>query len=126
VSRSYKISENQGRTAANNDSNFLKEFERMPGPVQAIAYSADGSMIGVGSVGGDARLFNAKDAKRIAALKGHDGAIFAIAFSPATNQVVTGGYEGRLRVFETTKGELLKTFVPVPLKGVPVRQQAAK
>jgi len=126
VSRTYKISENQGRTAANNDSNFLKEFERMPGPVQAIAYSQDGSTICVGSVGGEARVFNAKDGKRIAALKGHEGAIFAVAYHPTTNWVVTGGYEGTLRVFETGKGSLVRSFIPVPVKPAQMRQQAAK
>jgi WD40 repeat protein len=124
VSRTYKIGENQGRTAANNDSNLLKEFERMPGPIQAIAYSADGATICVGSVGGDARVFNTQDKKRIASLKGHEGAIFAIAYHPKTNQVVTGGYDGKLRVFDPAKGDLLNSFVPVPLKaGV---QQAAR
>jgi hypothetical protein len=40
--------------------------------------------------------------------------------------MVTGGYEGKLRVFETAKGELLNTFVPVPLKASAPQQQAAK
>ena len=35
-------------------------------------------------------------------------------------------YEGKLRVFETGKGEPLRSFVPVPIKGAPVQQQAAK
>jgi WD40 repeat protein len=126
TTRSYKIADNQGRTAANADVNLVKEFERMPGPVQAIAYSPDGKMICVGSVGGEARIFNSDDKKRVAVLKGHEGAIFAIAWHPTTNQVVTGGYEGKLRVFETTKGEMLKAFVPVPLKANIPQQQAAK
>jgi WD40 repeat protein len=126
VSRAYKIAENQGRTAANNDVNLVKEFERMPGPVQAIAYSPDGTTLCVGSVGGEARLFNSKDGKRVATLKGHEGAIFAIAHHPTTNQVVTGGYEGKVRLFDTAKGELLKTFVPVPIRVAPVQQQAAR
>jgi len=125
VSRTYKIGENQGRTAANNDSNFQKEFERMPGPVQAIAYSPDGTNICVGSIGGEARIFNTSDKKRVATLKGHEGAIFAIAYQPGTNQVVTGGFDGKLRVFETKKGEMVRSFVPVPLKPGAV-QQAAK
>ena len=126
VSRIYKIGENQGRTAANNDSNFQKEFERMPGPVQAIAYSPDGAAICVGGVGGEARVFNTGDKKRIATLKGHEGAIFAVAWQPGTNQVVTGGFDGKLRVFETAKGELLRSFLPVPLKAAAPQQQAAK
>ena len=36
------------------------------------------------------------------------------------------GYDGKLRVFETTKGEQVKSFVPVPLTAAPAQQQAAK
>jgi WD40 repeat protein/mono/diheme cytochrome c family protein len=125
VTRIYKIAENQGRTAANNDSNIAKEFDRMPGAVQAIAYAPDGKTICVGSMGGEARIYNTDDRKRVASLKGHEGAIFAIAYHPTTNQVVTGGYDGRLRVFETAKGELVRSFVPVPLRAPPTVQQAA-
>jgi WD40 repeat protein len=126
VSRTYKISDNQGRTAGNNDSNLQKEFERMPGPVQAIAYAPDGKTICVGSIGGEARVFNTDDKKRVATLKGHDGAIFAIAFHPGTNWVVTGGYEGKLRVFETAKGREVRSFIPVPISATKPQQQAAK
>ncbi len=125
VSRTYKISDNQGRTAANNDSNFLKEFDRLPGPVQAIAYSADGKTIAVGGVGGEVRLFDATEKKRVATLKGHEGAVFAVAFNPSTNQIATAGFEGKVRIFETTKGELVKEFIPVPLKAAPPMQKAA-
>jgi WD40 repeat protein len=128
MTRIYKMADNQGRTAANNDVNLQKEFERMPGPVQAIAYSPDGTNLCVGSVGGhggEVRVFNVSDRKRVATLKGHDGAVFAIAYHPMTNQLVTGGFEGKLRAFETTKGELVRSFVPMPLKAAVV-QQAAK
>jgi len=125
-SRTYKISDNQGRTAANTDSNFLKEFERMPGPVQAIAFAPDGKSVCVGSVGGEARVFNTEDKKRLATLKGHEGAIFAIAYHPATNWIVTGGYEGKLRVFQATNGEPVRAFIPAPLSGPGPQQQAAK
>ena len=126
ISRTYKISDNQNRSAANTDSNFLKEFERMPGPVQAIAFSPDGKTICVGSVGGEARVFNAEDKKKVATLKGHEGAIFAIAYQPGTNWIVTGGYDGKLRVFETAKGEMVRSFIPVPIAATKEQQQAAK
>jgi len=125
ITRTYKMAENQGRTAANNDSNLRAEFERMPGPVQAIAYSPDGTNICVGSIGGEARVHNTSDKKRKATLKGHDGAIFAVAWHPATNQVVTGGFDGKVRVFDAAKGDLVRAFVPAPLKPANV-QQAAK
>jgi WD40 repeat protein len=125
ITRTYKMAENQGRTAANNDVNLQKEFERMPGPVQAIAYSPSGTNICIGGIGGEARVYNTADKKRVATLKGHEGAIFAIAWHPTTDQVVTGGFDGKLRVFDTAKGEPGRTFVPAPIQSRMV-QQAAK
>lgn len=116
LTRIYKISENQGRTAANNDVNLRKEFERLPGPVHAVAYSPDGKLLAIGGAGPEVRLHNSSDAKRVATLKGHEGAVFALAFHPRTNHIVTGGFDGQLRVYETEKGELIRKFSPVPLK----------
>jgi hypothetical protein len=121
--RIYKISDNQGRTAANNDVNMVKDFGRLPGPAQAIAFSPDGSAIAVGGAGDEVRLFNAKDGKRVTALKGHSGAIFSLAFHPQGQHIATGGFDGSVRIYDATKGELLRAFVPVPLK---VSQTAAK
>lgn len=124
--RIYKISDNQGRTAANNDVNLVRAFEKLPGPVHAIAYSPDGQAIAVGGVGGEVRLFNTSDGKRIATLKGHEGAIFAVAFHPEQKQIVTGGFDGKVRIFETTNGDLVKEFVPVPLKAKTPVQASSK
>ena len=117
VARTYKISDNQGRTAANNDVNLRKAFERLPGPVHAVAYSRDGKLLAIGGAASEVRLHDAADGKRSATLKGHEGAIFALAFHPSTNTVVTGGFDGKVRIYETEKGELQHAFVPVPLKG---------
>lgn len=117
VARTYRISDNQGRTAANNDVNLRKAFERLPGPVHAIAYSPDGKLLAVGGAGPEVRIHDASEGKRLTTLKGHEGAIFAIAFNPSTNQIVTGGFDGQLRIYDTAKGELQHAFVPVPLKG---------
>jgi WD40 repeat protein len=124
ISRTYKISDNQGRTAANNDVNLRKEFERLPGPVHAVAYNADGSLLAVGGAGPEVRVFNSADAKRVATLKGHSGAIFALAFNTQTNLLATGGFDGTIRVYETPKGDLVRSFVPVPLKPAAVQQAA--
>ncbi|HMC27417.1 MAG TPA: c-type cytochrome domain-containing protein, partial [Verrucomicrobiae bacterium] len=75
--RIYKIAENQGRTAANNDVNLVKELERLPGPIHAISFSPDGNTLAVGGVNGELRLYSATDGKRTATLKGQEGAVFA-------------------------------------------------
>ncbi len=119
ISRIYKISENQGRTAANNDVNVIKEYERLGGPVQAIAWSPNGTNIAVGGAAPEVRVFTAgKDGKRVATLKGHEGAIFAIAFHPTTNWLATGGFDGTVRLYDyaAKSNELVRAFVPVPIK----------
>ena len=129
IARIYKISENQGRTAANNDVNLIKEYERLGGPVQAIAWAPNGTNIAVAGASPEVRVYTAgKDGKRVATLKGHDGAIFALAFSSATNWLATGGFDGQVRIYDYTAktNELVRAFFPVPIKGSTVAQAAAK
>ena len=111
-----KISENQGRTAANNDVNLVREFERQPGPICSIAYSQDGGSIAVGNVDGEVRIYKTSDGKRVATLNENKGAVFALKFHPTKNQLVTGGYDGKVRIFEMPEGKLLTAFNPVPIK----------
>jgi len=116
VARIYKISDNQGRTAANNDVNLVREFERQPGPVCSIAYSPDGTSIAVGNMNGEVRIYKTGDGSRLATLKENKGAVFALKFHPTKNQLVTGGYDGKVRIFEMPEGKLLTAFNPVPIQ----------
>jgi len=128
VSRIYKIAENQGRTAANNDVNIIKEYERLGGPVQAIAWSPNATNIAVAGASPEVRVYTAgKDGKRVATLKGHEGAIFALSFSPTTNWIATGGFDGQVRIYDyaAKSNELVRAFIPVPIKAAAV-QTASK
>jgi WD40 repeat protein len=114
--RLYKISDNQQRTAGRNDTNLVKAFERQPGPASAVAFSPDGALVAVGSVG-EVRVYeNNKDAKRVATLSGHQGPVFAIAFKPDGSQIATGGFDGKVRLFDAKTGNLVKEFAPVPIE----------
>ena len=124
VSRIYKIADNQGRTAANNDVNVIKEYERLGGPVQAIAWSPNATNIAVGGASPEVRVYTAgKDGKRVATLKGHEGAIFTVAFHPTTNWLATGGFDGQVRIYDyaAKSNELVRAFVPVPIKNTAVQ-----
>ena len=119
VSRIYRVAENQGRTAANNDVNLIKEYERLGGPVQAIAWSPDAKHIAVGGAAAEVRLYTAgKDGRRVATLQGHEGAVFSVAFSPTTNWLAVGGFDGTLRLYDyaAPSNQLVRSFFPVPLK----------
>lgn len=113
--RIYRISENQGRTAANNDVNLIREFERQPGPICAIAYSPDGGTIAVGNMNGEVRVYKTSDGSKVATLKENRGAVFALKFHPTRNQLLTAGFDGQVRVFDLPEGKLVTTFLPVPI-----------
>ena len=51
--RTYRIKENQERTAGNNDVNLVRDYERQPGTVHAVAWSPDGSLLAAGGSGGE-------------------------------------------------------------------------
>ena len=64
---------------------------------------------------GEVRVYKT-DGTRTATLKGHDGAVFSLAFHPKKSWLYTAGFEGKVRVFDITDGKLLNTFVPAPVK----------
>lgn len=115
--RIYRTKENQERTAGNNDVNLVREFERQPGPVQAVAFSPDGSLLAVGGQGGEVRVYKTADGARVATLGGHTGAVFALTFSTDGRRLFSGGFDGLIRVFDPTNGHLDAVFIPVPLSG---------
>jgi WD40 repeat protein len=126
--RIYRISENQGRTAANNDVNLIKEYERLGGPAQAVAWAQNGTNIAVAGASPEVRVYTAgKEGKKVATLKGHEGAVFSVAFHPTTNWIATGGFDGQLRIYDylAKSNQLLRAFVPVPIQSGQV-QTAAK
>lgn len=115
--RIHKMEPRGGRLAEGDDkeNSFVRECERMPGAVHGLAWSADGALIGAACAIGEVSLFKAADGKRAAILKGRVGPAFAVAFSPDNARVATGGYDGRIQLFETTKGEPIRAFDAVPL-----------
>ena len=56
-----------------------------------------------------------EDGEQLVTLKGNGIAVFALAFHPNGQQIATGGFDGTVRIFNTTSGELVKAFVPVPI-----------
>ncbi|HEY2587969.1 MAG TPA: c-type cytochrome domain-containing protein [Tepidisphaeraceae bacterium] len=115
TARLYRISDNQGRTAGRNDTNLLKTFEHQAGPVTAVAFSPDGNMVALGSMGA-VRVYsvNAPD-KAALTLSGFAGPVYALAYQPDGNALAAGGAAGSVYVFDAKTGNLRKSFVPVPL-----------
>ena len=116
--RIYRMAENQGRTAADNDVNLVKEFERQPGAVRSIAFDAGGKMLAVSGATGEVRVYDAKDGKKIVTLKELEGAVFSLGFNPKKSELAVAGLDGHVRIFEIPSGKQLTNFLPVTLKTV--------
>jgi WD40 repeat protein len=145
VARVYKISDNQGRTSGRIDTNLLVTFERLPAAVTSAAFSPDGSQVALGTTD-EVRVYDAKGAMPAPAMKkpaagraaraprkpaaaaavqskaAHTfnelgGPVFALAFKPDGKLLAVGGSDGKVRLFDTTSGELVKEFDAVPLTG---------
>ena len=118
--RLYRISDNQNRGTGDTarDANLVKEFERQPGAIRAVAYSGDGTMIAVSGAPGEARVYKT-DGTKVATLKGMDGYTFALVFNPDQTRVLAGGFDGRIRIYDLPSGNLATNFVPVEIKPAP-------
>jgi WD40 repeat protein len=64
---------------------------------------------------GEVRVYKSSDGSRVATLKENRGAVFALKFHPKKSQLLTGGYDGQVRIFELPEGKLTKAFDPVPI-----------
>lgn len=117
--RLYRMEPRGGRLAEGDDkeNSFAREFERLPGAVQALAFSADGTLVAAAGIAGEARVYRVNDGRRIASHKGTNGPIYALAFGPGAQFLAAAGYDGKVRLIETSKGGLVGEFEPVPIAG---------
>jgi WD40 repeat protein len=114
--RTYRMQENQGRTAANNDVNLVREYERQPSTVHAVCYSPDGSLLAVGGAMEEIRIYKTADGARAGTAKGFTGAIFAMTAHPKQSWLAAGGFDGKVHVFVLPTGQVTNSFVPFPIK----------
>ena len=111
----YKMIRTQVRVIG-DDFNRLKSYQLMSGRIFTLDFNADGSKFVAGSSTGGTgmvRIYSTEDTKLLHELKGHTRGVFAVAFSPDGKQVATGGFEGKVRLFDVETGSLVKEFIPV-------------
>lgn len=101
-----------------DDFNLIRAFPAMPGRVFAVRFSPDGARIVAGSSSdgkGEARVYQAADAKLVATLQGTRGPIYALAYRPDGKAIASAGFDGVVRINSSDDGKLIREFVPVPL-----------
>jgi len=115
--RLFKMEPRGGRLSEgdNKEESFVREFEHMASPIQAIAFSPDGINVACSALSGEVRIFKTENGQRVSQIKGGYGPIFALAFTADGTQVAAGGYDGRIRFYDMNNGEAVKEFNSVPL-----------
>lgn len=99
-----------------DDSTLIRELEMQQGEIFALAIHPDGGSAIVAGASPEAPLYDLETGKRLATFQGHDAGLYAVSFSPDGKQLAAAGFDGRVRVYATAGGKLLREFVPVPLE----------
>jgi WD40 repeat protein len=63
---------------------------------------------------GELRQFDIATAKPVRTYRGHSDWVYAVAGSPEANLVATGSFDGEVRLWDTSTGTLLRTFLAAP------------
>ncbi|CAN5366499.1 hypothetical protein BH23VER1_BH23VER1_03560 [soil metagenome] len=101
----------------NRDPNFRDEFPRLSGPVYALAFSPDGSLVAASGADDEVRVYKTADRSRAATIRVEDGAdIYALAFAPDGGRLAFAGYSGEVTVAATDSGEITATFGAAPVE----------
>lgn len=125
VPRLYRIFRETRRDVGNTDFNLIRAFEAQPGPVNAVAFSPDGSLVAVGSATGVVNVYRVNDGARVATLAGDNVGVFTLAFHPDGRQLAAAGFDGQVRLFDVESGDLIHEFTPVPLSAANPRHEDA-
>ncbi|HLJ91947.1 MAG TPA: c-type cytochrome domain-containing protein, partial [Gemmataceae bacterium] len=91
VPRLYKMHRETKRVIG-DDANRIREYEAMPGRIYAGCFSADGSLLAVGSSldgRGEVRVYQAENGKRVSTFEGEKGAVYTVRFHPDGKQAAS-------------------------------------
>jgi WD40 repeat protein len=116
VPRLYKMHRTTKRVIG-DDANKVREYEKMPGLVYALGFSADGSLFAAGSSldgQGELRVYQTADGKVVSKLPSI-GPIYSVSFRPDGQVVAAAGFDGVVRLSDAKTGKVVKEFTPVPL-----------
>ena len=122
VPKIYQMHRTQDRRIG-DDFNLIRAFDALPGRIFAVAFNHDGTRLVAGSSAdgrGEIRVFQTEDGQQLVRVDESLGPIYALAFQPDGSQFAAGGFDGLLRYYDATSGELVKEFVAVPLSSEPV------
>lgn len=93
---------------------LLRRYGKLPGRVEAVAFSADGKLLAAGGVGGTVLVYGTDDGRQVANLP-VPSTVFAVSFQREGKAVAVAGLDGKVRIFTLGDGKQAKEFIPVPI-----------
>jgi WD40 repeat protein len=118
VPRLYKMHRETKRVIG-DDANRIREYEKMPGRIYALAFNKKGTHFVAGSSldgTGEARVYATDSGARTATLEGVKTPVYTVAFHPDGQLVATAGFDGIIRLSNPTTGKLVREFPAAPVK----------
>ena len=91
-------------------------FRGHTGPVNSVAFSADGKRIATGSTDRTVKVWDAASGQELHAIKGHTSPVNSVVFSPDGKRIATGSgvfqqfIPGELKVWDVATGQELLTL----------------
>ncbi|MBL8814659.1 MAG: hypothetical protein JNL58_01425 [Planctomyces sp.] len=124
--RLYKIFRTQARVIG-DDFNLVRAFPALPGRVCDLDFSASGDKFVCGSstaLGGAARIYTTTDAAKTIDLPEIKVPVYAVSFRPDEQQVAVAGFDGIVRLYNASNGQLERSLVSVPVPAVTAQATA--
>lgn len=99
------------------DATLVRQLAVQDGAIFALDWSPDGKRVAVAGAGPIVNIYDAETGLPVASCNGHTAGIYAVAFSPDSTHLATGGFDGQVRLYRTKDCTLERSFAPVPLVG---------
>jgi WD40 repeat protein len=97
------------------EATLVRKLDPQDGAIFALDWSPNGRLIAVGGAAPQVNLYDADSGAKVASCTGHTAGIYSVAFAPDSARLVTGGFDGHVRFYNTSDCFLQKDMVPVPL-----------
>ncbi len=115
----YYRMERPRKMVINDESTLIRQFEKQRGEILDLSFSPDGKSIAIATAFYDLSVYDVETGKRTIDCKGNKAGVYTAVFHPQRKELATGGFDGKVRIYDSDSGRLLKEFVPVPLEGEP-------
>jgi WD40 repeat protein len=117
IPKIYKMLREQARKIG-DDFNLIRAFPQIEGRIMDVSFSPDGQSIAVcSSVDGHGflRIDKTEDGSTLVSIPSDSSGLYSLDFSPNGQQIAVGGFDGWVRVYAVTDGQLLLEFPAAPL-----------